>query len=1176
MADFFVTWLIEGGVGPAAVAVPVNWAAAEVAGAARRWFRRLRRTDDLSRLVRAATGTMVDLTRAEFDDVRRLLEDAQTWSVAGRGTVEDLAGRIASCLSPRDGRTAGDSRAAAMAIARALLEFAVADVDPKLFQRVLLTRLQRMEAGQVSALDEALLSLHADLAGRLAAQGELDAQRFASVLEHLKLVLDRQSPGPVAAGQIVVYLTTLIAWLNADPWPRDRRFEGPALTPAAIERKLRVTPTGRVDKQDLDADDLSHQCQRLVILGGPGSGKTWLARRAARHCAGEALQALASGRAVDEIELPLYTTCSGLVGASGDIREAVVSSALSQLADLGGSRLSAALRSFFTERNGPVLLVLDSLDEAHGADERLRQADTLPWRIILTSRPSSWNQQLVIDGRDSSRQAGELQPVRYPDDVEPFIQRWFAQQPQWGKELSAQIARRPSLQKAVTVPLILAFYCIVGGSTPLPEFRHDLHTKILKRMLTGRWRGSRDRQPDVDACLQALRTWAWSGATSHPVSGIGTWADDIRTGEADDDALDHVAVPLSLPDIDTGKILRRFVHRSIREHLVADHVARLPVDLAAQILIPHLWHDPDWEYAAPAALAMHPQRDKLVRKVLCSAARSDQIPEDLSVIDAGWQIRGLLARVAAESSESHWSPDVAEMIAEARAELARCGVTSNLREAAGWQASTRQVREELLGRLATETEYWRREELMNALADLEPTAEEKRKVRRILLAGLANEPGNSGRRRAVGAIRRFDATAQDKRQARRTMLRLLADDRSSWMASELVDALVQLDQGTEDERDTREALLTLLADQGDGRAVPKMLAGIARLAVTPQDKRQAREILLKMLADQHDAWMTSEIASGLVQLDPTTEDKQRAREILRAALTHQTDISSLTRLTSALIQIDPTPQDRRHSREAMLRSLARESETDSWTIRSLTDTLALLNPTAQDKQRAREVILRSFPDDIETDEPVTRDLIEALIRIDATAQDKRRAREAILRLLATQDYGVTASNLADELVLLDPTAEDERRARWVLFGLLASRHTDGVSAAFMVYTAVKLNPTAPDKRWARKKVLQLLAQETETTPACELARALNHLDPAMEDKLHAREALLALITTNTDESEALSLMSGVAHLDPTTHDVSNWYTWAIPPSVELLAAVRRNSAPEAWLEAIPLRASLSD
>jgi hypothetical protein len=77
-------------------------------------------------------------------------------------------------------------------------------------------------------------------------------------------------------------------------------------------------------------------------------------------------------------------------------------------------------------------------------------------------------------------------------------------------------------------------------------------------MLTGRWRGDDDRQPDADTCLQTLGAWAWDGAASnHPVSGVGMWTNDIpakrvRLGEADADALDHVATPLGPPTSTPG------------------------------------------------------------------------------------------------------------------------------------------------------------------------------------------------------------------------------------------------------------------------------------------------------------------------------------------------------------------------------------------------------------------------------------------------------------------------------------------------------------------------------------------------------------------------------------------------------------------------------------------------
>jgi hypothetical protein len=412
-AHVLLPWLIGAGLGPAVVAVPVNWAADALAGAAQRWFRRLRRTDDLSRLVRAATGTSVDLSRSEFSAVRKLLEEKQTWSVLGQGTVEDLAARIESCLPSRDGRTADDANTAAVTIARGLLEFAVADLDPEVFQQLLLARLQRMETDQASALDEALLGLHADLIARLEAQGKLDSQRFTDVIGHLKHALDRLPPGPARHGEVVVYLSALIDWLSSDPWPQDRRFDGPLLTPVAIERKLRVAAPSRSGQRDLDADDLAKRCQRLVILGGPGSGKTWLAKRTARRCAEDAMEGLLAGGSIDDVELPLYTTCAQFFAADGDIRSAAASSAVDQLGDLGGARINAALRLFFTERNAPTLLVIDSLDEASGPDDRLRQADTLPWRIMLTGRPSSWNHQLSIEDANASHMVGELQPLRY-------------------------------------------------------------------------------------------------------------------------------------------------------------------------------------------------------------------------------------------------------------------------------------------------------------------------------------------------------------------------------------------------------------------------------------------------------------------------------------------------------------------------------------------------------------------------------------------------------------------------------------------------------------------------------------------------------------------------------------------------------------------------------------------
>lgn len=144
-----LVWLTQNAVGPALVGLPVTWAATDLAGAARGWFRRLRKSDGLSRVLVAAAGG-VALSDDEFIAVRHLLEREDTWVVIGQGTVEDLASLIAARLGDRSSE---DSLVSGRVIARGFLEFAVRDLEPEWFRQVLFSRLDRMQVIQVSAVD---------------------------------------------------------------------------------------------------------------------------------------------------------------------------------------------------------------------------------------------------------------------------------------------------------------------------------------------------------------------------------------------------------------------------------------------------------------------------------------------------------------------------------------------------------------------------------------------------------------------------------------------------------------------------------------------------------------------------------------------------------------------------------------------------------------------------------------------------------------------------------------------------------------------------------------------------------------------------------------------------------------------------------------------------------------
>ena len=133
-----------------------------------------------------------------------------------------------------------------------------------------------------------------------------------------------------------------------------------------------------------------------------------------------------------------------------------------------------------------------------------------------------------------------------------------------------------------------------------------------------------------------LARWAW-GAVEKAVTptGLGDWGEDFEPADQPspkvERAVDHVA-PLQVDP--HGRATRVFRHRTLLEHLVAEHIAAtMSVKQAAKALLPHLWYDPDWQVAAPAAIAAHPQRDELLDRLLQKARCRRDGPEADAIND---------------------------------------------------------------------------------------------------------------------------------------------------------------------------------------------------------------------------------------------------------------------------------------------------------------------------------------------------------------------------------------------------------------------------------------------------------------------------------------------------------------------------------------------------------------
>jgi NACHT domain/Trypsin-like peptidase domain len=1025
--------------------------------------------------------------------------------------------------------------------------------------------------------------------------GGLVATQVRDLAENLPEVaaaLDANVAAVPMRSEVLTYLGTLIKWLSSDPWPRVRG--GPVLSPAVIERKLRITET-RSDtgmafsrERDVSADNLTDRCHRLIILGEPGSGKTWLAKRTARRCAEAALQAITDGADLDEVELPLYTTCSALYAdAQTDVRDAAISSTLNQIGDLGGRRIIAALHDFFGERNAPVVLVIDSLDEAgiyqaearaRNLPDRLGQAENLPWRIVLTSRPSTWANQLTIDSKQDSDRIGELQPLHYPEDVEPFIRRWYVGQPEQGTALADQIAQRPDLQQSATVPLILAFYCLLGGAPPLPAFRYELYTQVLNRLLAGEWRAPDDRV-NVLGCLKVLQAWAWEARSSDEVSGIGTWADDVLTlpievSPADERAINHVAGPVGLRDLDTYKTRRRFVHRSIREHFVARQIAALPAEEAAMQLLPHLWYDPDWEYAAPAAIAMHPYREELLRLLIRRAAPSDQFPVALSVIDAGWEFRRVLVRVAAESNETNWSPEIREMIAQARKDLVSTGHTEGLSGDITWKTANRYLRDALIDALS-DTYGSSRKAYVRGIVRLSITAEDRDLVRAALIRLLAKTTNVFGGEAAdlAWGISRLDPTDAERHMVFDTLFRLLIQH-DAMDRAELLSALLRLDPAPEQRREILNILLADLSAPTTDMTSPGLLEGMDQFDLTAEDKRRICSAILEQLASRLGRLPgrrppdldTGILASKMVRFDPSDDERRRARNMLLRMLGHRSPGGRLEAVVHGIVALAASDEDKHATRHALLDLLT--SHTSEAVAAALAHGVIGLDPTAEEKRRVLGVLLRLI--NRETSSWLAAQLCGPLDRLNPTTEQAGQVRGVLLGMLDAEADGTAAAELASALIRLNPTTEDKTRARVSLFRLQADTVT-----ARLVDKTVRLSRKARTQRWTHYTLHGMLSPVTDVDVIRRLTSAVAGLDPTPEEQCKIRESLLDFLAVETDNEQATQLIDSLAEVSPTIRDLRSWPTWAAAPTSELLAAARRRSALADWLAALPALAPLS-
>lgn len=500
---------------------------------------------------------------------------------------------------------------------------------------------------------------------------------------------------------IARYLHAVTAELEHDAWTRFASSHGRSLSLSAIARPLAMRADGDGAAAGghgvVDGTGLSDDWDRLVVLGGPGVGKSWLARRVGIAAAGDALRAIGDGADPSTVELPLFARIADLP-AVGSVWSATVDAALARVADRLHEPRAKPLREQLIGRPGRYLVILDGLDEAGGGftdatlDRLLAEVGERA-RVLVTSRPGAWRNQLQLTPNNSRHRTVRLSPLAYPADVMAVVQTWLADLPEARRRLGDALEARAELAEAARTPLLCAMFCLLAESPDgIPARRGELYRRLVTRLLRGEWRGL--TQPDLDAARSALGHLALAGAVDDRRTGLADWPDAVAVrlpqplaGEVAA-AVSHVA-PTQEYDADRDPQPRRFVHRSIREYLLAEHLTTLPAIEAAAAAERHLWFDVSWEPVLPAAIAAHPHRDELLRRLIAGPGEQ---PDELDPAgrDGFGELRQLLVRLAAETAPHDWADDTRGLIEDACHALRRTGVPGVdwlLIADAGWAAA---------------------------------------------------------------------------------------------------------------------------------------------------------------------------------------------------------------------------------------------------------------------------------------------------------------------------------------------------------------------------------------------------------------------------------------------------------------------------------------------------------
>ena len=944
--------------------------------------------------------------------------------------------------------------------------------------------------------------------------------------------------------------------------------EGHIRHPSQIERDLRMT--GAESRSTaITVREALRDSSHLVILGEPGAGKSWLARRIARDAAYAALDALRSGASLDEIEIPLLTTWETLRRQPpvGGLRSRVISASFAAPGngDLGSVELEKRIVGLVGESRR-VLAVVDSLDEAENlsdVDGLLRDLEgIMGWRTVLTSRPSAWGAKPMM--RKRTRGVATLQPITWEDGIRPFITSWFSGAPERARTLISHLERDARLRDSAGVPLLLSFYCIYAEEAPvdapLPQTSHELYDAVIESLVGDDWSAvERPEDDGAERAKQILSGWAWDAVReADDLSGLGNWSEEFSspgTRPVSPElvrALDNVA-PRRLDR--SGRSSRAFRHRTLLEHLVAVHISGFSAERAATVLLPHLWFDPDWEVAVPRALALHPEHDDVVSRLLDAAHVESAAPLSREA-DEQLVLRWL--DVMAESQPTEWSKAHREYFHALRISHA-VREPSRVVRSAHWRKSNAGAVESLLSAI-TRADVGALAELTGAIARLAPTDPEHRDAVQKILERIHDDLSADEIFKVVEALMSLRPAEQDRRDAAQRILAAVAGDRLPTEEGMLAAALVRLNPPLEDRRPAMQQILRSrsgvvrtssrllveklcmrdsLSDRSPGtvrdlsiallrvtaREADRLVEALEALGLTADERHETARTLLELASQVSDPALVYQLVDAVLRLAPAEKERRGCVEVLMTALS-QAELPIAERLVGAVVRTGFAARNSRDAVETILDLLPRAGVKK---LAGLVGALMVFDTTETDRRTAAAKLLERLSNT--APQSIGR-LIDALLRVEPTYEERR---VAATRLLASAS-GARAKSVAkllSALLRIGPTEWERSKALRMVLSAIAST-ADPEMFDYLVVSLVGLEPKAEDLRDAATRLIDVL-DRADPGSAGNLIATLGRLGPTDRERCVAAEKVRGAIPGATLKV-ATRLTAGLLELGPTDEE----------------------------------------